>query len=183
MPERTNILCFGACQWSADWPTRWMNKVLAAAFSTSFRPVEFLLVRPDETTEKWSGQDPNAVARLFDGSGVLFLYGPIAGARSQSQSVSFERCGPFYLTTISLDESVLGSAGTAYEETLGRLAGASMEQFDSSFLACGPELDLFEVGEDTASIEAIAKGISRDWRCWRTISAQRFARRIGGGTA
>jgi len=96
------------------------------------------------------------------------------------QSVTFDTRQNKSVITLSLQPWHMG--GGALEASspswiLAELAGWAVEVFEHAALACGPELDLYEVGEER-DLRRIEERLSADWRCWLSMSVHRFSKRM-----
>lgn len=110
---------------------------------------------------------------------LLAAYFRIQG-NEHLESVSIESRLARTVITLSVSRGALGAAEVEAPAILAALAQWLLSTCNLAALACGPELDLYEVGDQT-DIRAIERALSGDWRCRYTMIASRMDRPSGSG--
>ena len=179
MTERVNFVCVGTPPLPVRGHTAQMQTVLSRL--NSLRCVAIEVMRLDTSTGSeavlpWHLAESHTQAPLGVEE-LLVLYFAIEGTDSAArQSLTFEARDNWSVVTLSLDPSLV-SDGSSAPSVLGDLTGWAAEVFEGAALACGPELDLYEVGNERDS-QLIEQRLAADPRCWLSVSTHRFPKRM-----
>jgi hypothetical protein len=144
------------------------------------RPVEVkrMKVATNETETKPWNESAQLLGLPIDEETLLITYFDIAGHEATvHQSVTLEtrqNCG---VVTLSLHPRLVEGSGSSASKILAGMAGWAMDAFDAAALACGPELDLSEIGDDM-DVQKIEQRFASVGNCWITMSVHRFPGRM-----
>jgi hypothetical protein len=185
MGERLNFICLGDRMLSAHEHRPSIEQVLSRLQGLTAAPVE--VVRIDGRTGADTVLPWESSAKLVEApldSGALLVTYFVAGGNDAAgrQSMTLDTRQNESVITLSLhprlvaaEAQVKGASSATW--ILAELAGWAMAVFQHAALACGPELDLYEVGEER-DLRRIEASLSSDWRCWLSMSVHRFSKRM-----
>ena len=183
MGERLNFICLGDRMLLAHNLRPNIEQVLSRLQSLKAAPVEVMRLDGRTGTDAVSPWESSAklVDAPLDAGASLVIYFTGGGNDVVTrQSVTFDTRQNESIVTLSLHPQLLGGkarAASSASQVLAELAGWAMEVFEHAALACGPELDLYEVGEER-DLRRIEERLSSDWRCWLSMSVHRFSKRM-----
>jgi hypothetical protein len=183
MSERMNFICLGDRMLFAHEHRSSIKQVLSRLQRLGAVPIEVMRIdgpTGEDTVLPWE-----ASAKLVDApldAGALLVTYFAAGVNDviARQSLTFDTRQNESVITLSLSrEHVSGEALDAPYASwvLAELAGWAMGVFEHAALACGSELDLYEVGEER-DFRRIEERLSTDWRCYLSMSVHRFSKRL-----
>jgi hypothetical protein len=180
MGERLNFICLGNRTLAIQEHRPCVEGILSRLSSLSATPVEVMRIDGQtgaDTVAPW-GASTKLIESPIDAGALLVAYFATAGNDAAGrQSVTLDTRQGSSVVTLSLDPRLVGNDGLSASSVLTGLAGWAMEAFDAAALACGPELDLYEVG-DEQDLRRVGERLSSDWRCWFSVSTHRFPKRM-----
>ncbi|GAB7126930.1 hypothetical protein JCM19000A_14370 [Silvimonas sp. JCM 19000] len=183
MGERLNFICVGDRMLSALEHRSSIEQVLSRFKGPIAAPVEVMRIdgrTGAATVLPWDSSAQLVEAPLESGA-LLFTYFVVGGNDAAGrQSVSLDSRQNESVITLSLHPRLVSAeAQEAWSASwvLAQLAGWAMETFEHAALACGPELDLYELGEER-DLRRIEERLSSDQRCWLSMSVHRFSKRM-----
>jgi hypothetical protein len=107
---------------------------------------------------------------------LLFCYFSLSGSHLAGRnSVSIETERNFGIISISFDPQVIPpdfSGRKRAARVLAQLANWTSANFNQAALACGPELDPYEM-KDEIDVRQVELRLSLDWRCWTSMYTNR----------
>jgi hypothetical protein len=135
----------------------------------------------DEVVLPWD-ESALLVERALDEGGLLVVYFIIDGGHTAvRQSLTIEKRHGSSVVTLSLEDGLVRSSTDRLFAALSALASWAAETFGSAVMACGPELDLYEVGDELDLLRTEAL-LASDWRCWVSMGTHRLSRRMLTGS-
>lgn len=180
MGERLNFICLGDRELAPHEHRPCVEAIASHLGGLKTTLVE--VMRIDGRTGADTLLPWDASARLveapIDAGALLVAYFAIAGNDAAGrQSVTIDTRQGSSVVTLSLQPRLVSAEGVPVSAMLADLVGWAIETFEATALACGPELDLYEVG-DEQDLRRIEERLSSDWRCWLAMSTHRFPRRM-----
>jgi hypothetical protein len=180
MGERLNFICLGDRTLAPNEHRPCIEAIVSRLAGLKATLVEVL--RIDGRTGADTVLPWDASAKLVDASvdagAVLVVYFAIAGNDAAGrQSVTLDTRQGSSVVTLSLEPRLVHGDGVPVSAMLAHLASWAAEIFEAAALACGPELDLYEVG-DEQNVRRIEERLASDWRCWLSMSLHRFSKRM-----
>jgi hypothetical protein len=130
----------------------------------------------NQTERPWQ-YDDHLIDVALGPDDLLVAYFRIQGDE-RLESVSIESRLARTVLTLSISPDFLGEIGGGAPAVLTALAQWLLSTCNLAALACGPELDLYEI-EDQTDIRAIEKALAGDWRCRYTMIAGRTGQPSG----
>lgn len=178
MGERLDFLCLGDRLLSPEERQPASEAILGCLSDLSPSLTDVMIVRnPGNVAESraWNNGGANLLSANLSADDIAFAYFDIGGDRSAGrQSISFANRLGMTVVALSLTPTVVRGRCRP-ERLLGHLVAWSLETFDHAVLACGPELDLYEAGNET-SLARIAELLPGDFRCVLSCSTRRVRR-------
>jgi hypothetical protein len=180
MGERLNFICLGDRALAPHEHRPCVEAIVSRLGGLKTTLVE--VMRIDGRTGADTVLPWDAAAKLveapIDAGALLVVYFAIGGNVAVGrQSVTLDTRQDSSVVTLSLDPRLVNGEGAPVSAVLADVAGWAMETFDAAAVACGPELDLYEVG-DEQNLRRIEERLSSDWRCWLSMSTHRFPKRM-----
>jgi hypothetical protein len=180
MGERLNFICVGNRTLTPREYRPCVDAVISHLAGLKAVLVEVMRVDGDtgvDTVVPWDSAE-----KIFSepaGEGTLFAtYFVLVGTNAVGrQSVTLDIDHGLTVVTVSLEPEVTGSEGTTIQAILTDLAGWATGTFKAAALACGPELDMYAVGEEK-DMRRLEARLSSDCRCWLSMSTHRFSERM-----
>jgi hypothetical protein len=176
MGERLNFICLGNRLLVPHEHRPCFEAIVGHLAGLNVKLVE--VMRIDGQTGMDNAQPWGTAAQLLDApidsDALLVAYFTVAGGR---QSVTIDTRRASSVVTVSLDRQLVNPGGVHTLTMLTNLASWAAETFDAAALACGPELDLYEVN-DEADVRRIEEKLASDWRCWLSMSLHHFSKRV-----
>lgn len=180
MAERLNVICFGDRALAHHEHRSCIEAIVSRLAGPNATLVEVMLIdgcTGADTVLPWDRSMQIFEASINAGA-VLFAYFSIAGNDAAGrQSVALETRQGSSVVTLSLGPRLVKGDGAPLSAVMTSLAGWAAENFEAAALACGPELDLYEVG-DEQDVRCIEERLASDWRCWLSMSLRRFPKRM-----
>jgi hypothetical protein len=180
MGERLNFICLGSRTLAPHEHRPCVEAIASRLAGLKARLVEVMRIdgrTGADTVLPWDAS-ATLVEAPIDAGAVLVAYFTVAGNNATGrQSMTLDTRQGSSVVTLSLEPRLVGSGGVPVSVMLADLAISAAEFFEAAALACGPELDLYEVG-DEQDVRHIEERLASDWRCWLSMSLHRFPRRM-----
>lgn len=180
MSERLNFICLGDRTLAPHEHRSCVEAIVSRLAGLKATLIEVMRVDGCTSVDTVLPWDASAklVATSIDADTLLIAYFAIAGNDAAGrQSVTLDTRHGASVVTLSLEPRLVGGDEAPASMRLADLAGWAAEVFDAAALACGPELDLYEVG-DERDVRRVEERLASDWRCWLSISLHRFPKRM-----
>jgi hypothetical protein len=180
MSERLNFICIGNRVLEANEYRQALEGILHFLAPLSATPTDVLRLK-SETSESatlpWDKADP-LFEKILEPDHLIFSYFKVTGkVVSDRQSITLESKEAATVITLSFNPLFFRDENPeqwSASKVLVEFSGWALETFQDAALACGPELDLYEVGSER-DIRLIEKRLASDWRCRLSMSTHRTA--------
>jgi hypothetical protein len=180
MGERLNFICLGGRILAPHEHRPCVEAIVSRLAGPKATLVEVMRIdgrTGADTVLPWDAS-AKLVEASIDAGALLVAYFTIAGNDAAGrQSVTLDTWHNSTVVTLSLEPRVVSGDGALVAVILADLAGWAAASFETAVLACGPELDLYEVG-DEQDVRRIEERLASDWRCWLSMYLHRFPKRM-----
>lgn len=182
MGERLNFVCLGNRSLASQERRSCIEILVSRLCGLKATLVDVMRIdglTGADTVLPWNASEELVDSRI-DASSLLTAYFTIIGNDAVGrQSVTLETRHGSSVLTLSLAPQLVGSGRLAISSLIPALVGWAVETFDAAAVAFGPELDLYEAG-DERDLRRIEERLSVDWRCWFSAFVHSFPMRITG---
>lgn len=182
MGERLNLICLGDRALAPPEHRSCFEAIVSRLGGLKTTLVEVMRIDGRtgvDTRLPWDAS-VRFVEAPIDAGALLVAYFTITGNDALGQqSLTIDTRQGASVVTLSLQPRLASKEGVPVSAMLADLAGWALETFEAAALAVGPELDLYEVG-DEQDLRRIEERLSADWRCWFSMSTHRFPKRFAG---